>query len=70
VHAQVLRPRGVRWRLAHSAVRDVAFRWTDSVGTPDLLITRLDSPACTCPCERFAAPLRVANASLGATVDR
>ena len=27
-------------------------------------------PACTCPCERFAAPLRVANASLGVTVGR
>jgi hypothetical protein len=70
VRAQVLRPRGVRWRLAHSAVSNVAFRRTDSVGTPDLLISRLNSPACTYPCERFAAPLRVANASLGATVGR
>lgn len=25
-HAQVLRPRGVRWRLAHNAASDVAFR--------------------------------------------
>ena len=70
MHAQVLRPRGVRWRLAHSADSDVAFRWTDVVGTPDLLISRLNSPACTCPCERFAASLRIANASLGVTVGR
>ena len=42
----------------------------DGVSTPIRLISRLNSPACTCPCERFAAPSRVANASLGVTVDR
>jgi hypothetical protein len=53
-----------------SATVDVAFRTYHGVGTPNSLITRLNSPACTCPCERFAAPSRVANASLGVTVDR
>jgi hypothetical protein len=37
---------------------------------PRIPISRLNSPAYTCPCERFAAPSRVANASLGVTVDR
>ena len=31
------------------------------VGTPDYLISRLNSPACTYPCPRFAAPSRNAN---------
>ncbi len=53
-----------------SATGDVAFRPSDSVDTPVSLISRLNSPACTCPCERFAAPLRVANASLGVIVGR
>ncbi len=70
VHARVLRPRGVRLRLAHSAAADVAFDVCDRLGTPDMLISRRNSPACTCPCERFAAPSRVANASLGVTVGR
>ena len=47
VHAQVLRPRGVRWRLAHNATSDVAFHRFDSVGTPISLISRLNSPAYT-----------------------
>jgi hypothetical protein len=34
----------------------------------DMMITGLNSPACTYPYERFAAPSRVADASLGATV--
>ena len=53
-----------------SATSDVAFRHSHDVGTPNHLISRLNSPAYTCPCERFAAPSRVANASLGVTVGR
>jgi len=34
----------------------------DGVGTPISLISRLNDPACTYPCQRFAAPSRVANA--------
>src|SRR3954469_4055157 len=37
---------------------------------PDRLISRLNSPACTCPCERFATPSRDVDASLGAAVGR
>ena len=33
----------------------------DGVGTPIPLISRLNGPACTYPCQRFAAPSRVAN---------
>ena len=40
-----------------SAARGVAFRPTDSVGTPGSYISRLNSPACTCPCQRFTPPL-------------
>src|SRR3954468_14567807 len=39
-------------------------------GHPDRLISRLNSPACTCPCERFATPSRDVDASLGAAVGR
>jgi hypothetical protein len=53
----VLRPRGVRMRLASSAAADVAFGVTDRLGTPISLISRLNSPACTCPCQRFAGTL-------------
>ena len=58
VHALVLRPRGVRRRLAHNATDSVAFRSFDNVGTPNSLISRLNSPAYTCPCQRFATPSR------------
>lgn len=34
----------------------------DSVGTPISLISRLNNPACTHPCQRFAAPSRDTNA--------
>ena len=34
----------------------------DSVGTPIVAISRLNSPACTYPCQRFATPSRVADA--------
>jgi hypothetical protein len=29
----------------------------NSLGTPIALISRLNSPACTCPCQRFADAL-------------
>ena len=34
----------------------------DSVDTPDFLISRLNSPACTYPCQRFACALSDADA--------
>jgi hypothetical protein len=34
----------------------------NSVGTPVSLISRLNSPACTFPCQRFAVALADANA--------
>jgi hypothetical protein len=34
----------------------------NGVGTPNSLISRLNSPACTCPCQRFADALTDANA--------
>jgi hypothetical protein len=40
------------------------------VGTPNMLISRLNSPACTCPYRRFATPSRVVDARLGVTVGR
>ena len=42
----------------------------NGVGTPTSLISRLNSPACTYPCQRFAAVLTNADASLGVTVGR
>jgi len=30
----------------------------DSVSTPIVVISLLNSPACTCPCQRFATPSR------------
>lgn len=49
--------RGVRGGLALAPARDVAFRRSDSVGTPDSVISRLNSLACTFPCRRFTGPL-------------
>jgi hypothetical protein len=69
-HAVVLRPRGVRQRLARNAADSVAFRPFNSVGTPDSLISRLNSPAYAHPYPRFATPSRVVDAGLGATVGR
>src|SRR5664280_1827138 len=62
VHALV--PLTARGPLATraSATSDSAFRPCDNVGTPNSLISRLNSPACTCPCQRFATPLRVVDA--------
>ena len=70
VHALVLRPRGAHQRLAHNATGGVAFRTFDNVGTPIPLISRLNSPAYTYPCERFAHALTNADASLGAAAGR
>jgi hypothetical protein len=42
----------------------------DSVGAPIVEISRLNSPACTCPCQRFATPSRVVDAWPGAAVGR
>ena len=44
------------------ATGSVAFHVLDRVGTPDTLITRLNSPACTYPYRRFATPSRVVDA--------
>ena len=46
----------------HSAAGDVAFHLLDSVGAPIVAISRLNSPACTCPCQRFATSLRIVDA--------
>jgi hypothetical protein len=42
----------------------------DDVGTPNALITRLNSLACTCRYRRFACALADADARLTATVGR
>ena len=55
MHAQVLRPRGVRQRLAITLLTMWPSASGDSVGTPNKVISRLNSPACTYPCQRFAA---------------
>jgi len=70
VHAMVLRPRGVCPRLAHSAADSVAFRSRDNVGTPNKVISRLNSPAYPYPYPRFATPSRNVDARPGATVGR
>jgi hypothetical protein len=40
----------------------VAFRPYDGVGIPEVVISRLNSPACVYPCQRFAAALTDADA--------
>ena len=45
-----------------TATDDVAFRVDERVGIPDKNISRLNTPARVHPCQRFAAPSRVANA--------
>jgi hypothetical protein len=62
MHAMVLRPRGAPRRLAPNVAIDVAFRRMDSVGTPITRISRLNSPAYTYPCQRFANALTNADA--------
>src|SRR4029450_588259 len=53
-----------------NAAAGVAFHVLDRVGTPNSVITRLHSPACTCPYQRFATPLRVVDAWRGAVLGR
>ena len=62
VHALVLRPRGVHQQLALTLLAMLPSALSDDVSTPISLISRLNSPACTYPCQRFAAPLPNANA--------
>jgi hypothetical protein len=45
-----------------NAASSIAFRPVNGVSTPKLGISRLNSPAYVYPCQRFAAPSRVANA--------
>jgi hypothetical protein len=47
---------------SHSATGDIAFHLKYSVSTPIALISRLNSPACTYPCQRFATPSRAVDA--------
>jgi hypothetical protein len=56
-HAQVLRPRGVRRQLAVTLPTMWPSASGDGVGTPEMVISRLNSPACTYPCQRFARAL-------------
>ena len=42
-------------RIALPAIWPSAY--SDNVGTPNALISRLNSPACTYPCQRFATAL-------------
>ena len=55
-HARVLRPRGVRRQLAITLPAMLPSAYADNVGTPMTMISRLNSPACTYPCQRFARP--------------
>ena len=47
-------------RIAPPAMLPSAY--LNGVGTPNSLISRLNSPACTYPCQRFAAALTNADA--------
>jgi hypothetical protein len=42
---------------SHNAAGRVAFHQGDGVGTLNWMISRLNIPAYTCPCQRFAAAL-------------
>jgi len=46
---------GISSRLALAP--GVAFRPYDGVGTPKVVISRLSSPACVYPCQRFVVVL-------------
>src|ERR687894_510049 len=61
-HAQVLRPRGVRCQLAKAPPAMLPSDHFDGVGTPRNVMSRLNSPACACPCQRFADALTNADA--------
>jgi hypothetical protein len=56
------RPRGALRQLAITLPEVLPSAFRDNVGTPMPLISRLTSPACTCPCQRFADALTNANA--------
>jgi hypothetical protein len=58
VHAWVLRPRGAFQQLAIALLEVLPSASGDGVGTPNKVISRLNSPAYTCTCQRFAPPLR------------
>ena len=62
MHAQVLRPRGVRRQLAIARPTMWPSANYNGVGTHEALISRLNSPACTYPCQHFANTLTSANA--------
>jgi len=53
-----------------SALKRLAFRYTDSVGTRNLFSIAAQWLACTYPCRRFADTLTDACARLGADVVR
>ena len=69
-HAQGLRPRGVRQQLALALLAMWPSASWDGVGTPDSVITRLNSPVCTCRYRRFACTLTGTDARLAAIVVR
>jgi hypothetical protein len=62
VHAQVLRPRGVHQQPAKALPAMLPSASLNDVGTPKPLISRLNSPACTYPCQRFTDALTNADA--------
>ena len=62
MHAQVLRPRGVHQQLAKALPAMLPSASLNDVGTPKPLISRLNSPACTYPYQRFTDALTDANA--------
>ena len=62
--------RGPPTARVYGAAADVAFRSFGQRRHPETLISRLNSPACTYPCQRFAAALAGAHAWLRAIVVR
>jgi len=56
------RPRGARRQLAITLPPMWPSAFRDGVGTPMPLISRLTSPACTYPCQRFTDALTNASA--------
>jgi len=56
VHARGLRPRGVPPRLAMAARRVWPSAYLHGIGTPEWVMDfAAQYPACTFPCQRFAA---------------
>jgi hypothetical protein len=56
--------------VSHNAAGRVAFQPELRCRHPEPLISRLNSPAYTCPCQRFACTLAGTDASLGVAVGR